>query len=147
MLRGSSHASPTRQQTLSATLDWSHDLLDPHERTLLRRLGVFSGGFALDAVESVCSGGELEAHAVADLLARLVEKSLVATDESSSRERRYRLLETVRMYAREQLELAGERPTLHERHAHWALSHSRGSSADRRSLIATRPTSAERSRR
>jgi predicted ATPase len=122
VLRSSSHASPTRQQTLSATLQWSHDLLEPGERTLFRQLGAFSDGFGLKAVEDVCAGGELESDDIADLLARLVEKSLVAADDGSSRERRYRLLETVRLYARERLEEAGETTALAERHARWALA-------------------------
>jgi predicted ATPase len=122
VLRSASHASPTRQQTLTATLQWSHDLLEAEERTLFGRLAVFAGGFDLDAVESVCAGGGLDAAGLADLLARLVEKSLVAADERSSRERRYRLLETVHAYARERLKDAGEATVLAERHARWALA-------------------------
>ena len=122
VLRTARHASPTRQQTLKATLQWSHDLLEPDELALFRRLAAFAGGFELEAVESVCTGGELNAPGIADVLARLVEKSLVAADEGSSRERRYRLLETVRLYARERLDEAGESPVLAERHARWALT-------------------------
>src|SRR4051812_38321387 len=113
LLRSGSHAAPTRQQTLTATLQWSHDLLEPDERLLLRRLAVFAGGFELEAAEDVCAGD-------ADTLARLVEKSLVPAEESGRR-RRYRLLETVRLYARERLDAAGETSTLAERHASWAL--------------------------
>ena len=122
VLRSASHAAPTRQQTLAATLQWSHDLLEPDERTLFRRLAVFAGSFELDAVESVCAGDDLDAAGIADVLARLVEKSLVAAEEGSSRERRYRLLETVRLYARERLDEAGETSVLAERHARWALA-------------------------
>jgi predicted ATPase len=122
VLRTLSHASPTRQQTLKAALQWSHDLLEPDERTLLRRLAAFLGGFELAAVENVCAGGELDEVGIADVLARLVEKSLVVAGESSSRERRYRLLETVRAYARERLDEAGETTALAERHADWALA-------------------------
>ncbi len=122
VLRSGNHASPTRQQTLSATLQWSHDLLESDELVLFRRLGAFSGGFSLEAVEDVCADGELAVHAVADVLARLVEKSLVAADDCSSRECRYRLLETVRMYARERLEEAGERTALARQHAYWGLA-------------------------
>ncbi len=121
LLRTASHASPTRQQTLAATLQWSHDLLEPDEQVLFRRLAVFAGGFELGAVESVCAGDPLEPLDIADLLARLVEKSLVATDEFSSRERRYRLLETVRLYAGEMLDASGERSAFADRHAQWAL--------------------------
>jgi predicted ATPase len=121
LLRTGSHASPTRQQTLTATLQWSHDLLELDERLLLRRLAVFAGGFELPAVEIVCIGGDLDAAAIADLLARLVEKSLVLVSEEG-RERRYRLLETVRLYARDQLDAAGETRALLGRHASWALA-------------------------
>jgi predicted ATPase len=122
VLRTGSHASPTRQQTLKATLQWSHDLLEPDERTLFRRLAAFAGGFELEAVERVCAGGELDEAGVADVLARLVEKSLVVADEGSSRRRRYRLLETVRLYARQRLDEAGEAAVLADRHARWALT-------------------------
>ena len=122
VLRSTSHAAPTRQQTLAAALEWSHDLLADDERTLLRRLAAFAGGFELEAVESVCAGGDLETAEIADVLARLVEKSLVTAEEGSSRERRYRLLETVRMYARERLDEARESWALRERHAAWALA-------------------------
>ena len=121
LLRSGSHAAPTRQQTLTATLQWSHDLLEPDEQVLFRRLAIFAGGFELEAVEEVCAGDGLEAAEVADVLARLAEKSLVAVEEGR-RERRYRLLETVRMYARERLAEAAEAPTLALRHAGWALA-------------------------
>ena len=121
LLRSGNRAAPTRQQTLAATLQWSHDLLEPDERVLFRRLAVFAGGFELAAVETVCTGDGLDVAGSADVLARLVEKSLVAADEGG-RERRYRLLETVRLYARERLDEAGETAALAERHAAWALA-------------------------
>jgi tetratricopeptide (TPR) repeat protein len=121
ILRSGGHAAPTRQHTLAATLQWSHDLLEPDERMLFRRLAAFAGGFELEAAEAVCGDGELDAAAVADALARLVEKSLVAVDDGSSRQRRYRLLETVRLYARERLDQAGETAAFAARHARWAL--------------------------
>src|SRR5262249_3248725 len=68
LLRAGSSA-PTRQQTLEATLQWSHDLLEPDERMLLRRLAIFVGGFDLDAVETVCSADDLDATGCADVLA------------------------------------------------------------------------------
>jgi len=102
----------TRQQTLTATLDWSHDLLDDDERTMLRRLGAFAGSCDLDALEAV-SEGEL------DVLARLVDKSLVVVEEQEG-VARYRLLETVRHYARLRLAQAGEQERLEARHrAHY----------------------------
>jgi predicted ATPase len=122
VLRNGSGAAPTRQQTLNAALQWSHDRLAGDERVLLRRLGVFAGGFNLDAMETVCAGGELDPVGIADVLARLVEKSLVIAEPGSSRESRYRLLETVRAYARDRLEEVGEGAELTERHADWALT-------------------------
>jgi predicted ATPase len=121
LLRAGSQTAPTRQQTLAATLSWSHDLLSPEERVLLRRLAVFSGTFDLAAVEAVCSSSDVEEADIADVLARLVEKSLVAADDHP-RERRYHLLETVRLYARERLDDAGEWAAFADRHAAWAMA-------------------------
>ena len=120
LLRAGSSSAPTRQQTLEATLEWSHELLADDERTLFRRLAVFAGGFDLPAVEAVCSGDDLERREVADVLARLVEKSLVTGDDRV-RDRRYRLLETVRLYAGERLHEAGESASLAGCHADWAF--------------------------
>ncbi len=121
LLRTGSRAAPTRQQTLTATLQWSHDLLEPDELVLFRRLSIFAGGFELEAVEEVCTRNGLDAAEIADVLARLAEKSLV-TFEEMHRRRRYRLLETVRMYARERLGDAGEALAVARRHAGWALA-------------------------
>jgi predicted ATPase len=132
VLRSASNASPTRQQTLRAALQWSHDLLEADEQVLFRRLATFAGGFELDAVERVCAGGALDASDIADLLARLVEKSLVASEEISSRERRYHLTETVRLYARERLDEARETSALAERHARWALAAAEAEHGSRR---------------
>jgi len=118
LLRAGNRTAPTRQQTLEAALDWSFDLLADTERVLLRRLAVFSGGFTLEAAEVVCAADGLEASQVADLLARLVEKSLVAAEERRGA-RRYRLLETIRAYAGHRLTEAGERSAVAERHAEW----------------------------
>ena len=120
VLRARSHTAPTRQQTLQATLQWSHDLLEEDERLLFRRLAVFAGGFELGAVEAVCPGDGLERSEVVDVLARLVEKSLVTRSDVAG-ESRYRLLETVRLYARQQLDAAGETRMLADRHAEWVL--------------------------
>ena len=126
LLRAGSLARPTRQQTLSATLQWSHDLLEADERILFRRLAIFAGGFELEAVEEVgAADDDLEPSRIADLLARLAEKSLVAVGEAG-RGRRYRLLETVRMYARERLDESGEWPVLADRHVRWALALAEG---------------------
>jgi predicted ATPase/DNA-binding SARP family transcriptional activator len=100
-----SRAAVTRQQTLHATLAWSHDLLDEHERILFRRLAVFAGGMSLEAVEQVCGSDGLD---VVDLLSRLVDKSLVQADHAEGTVR-YRLLETIRQFADQRLRDAGER--------------------------------------
>jgi predicted ATPase len=111
----------TRQQTLRATLAWSFDLLDASEQVLLRRLAVFAGAFGLEAAEDVCAEDPLRRSEVAALLGRLIDKSLVQV-EGGSGDRRYRLLETVRQYAVERLEEAGERSALERRHCDWYLA-------------------------
>jgi predicted ATPase len=121
LLRSGSHGAPTRQQTLTATLQWSHELLEPDEQVLFRRLAIFAGGFELEAAEDVCAEDGLDPAEIADGLARLAEKSLVTVEDGDGR-RRYRLLETVRMYAREPLVEAGEEHALAGRHAQWALA-------------------------
>jgi predicted ATPase len=125
LLRAGSRTAPTRQQTLEATLDWSHDLLSAEERTLLRRLAIFSGGFVLEAAEEVCAGEGLESAQVALLLADLVDKSLVASEDRNG-PRRYRLLETIRSYAASRLDASGERAGVAARHASWLVQLVRG---------------------
>ena len=125
LLRSGSRTAPTRQQTLEAALDWSHDLLSPEQRTLLQRLAIFSGGFTLEAAEEVCAGDGLETAQVALLLADLVDKSLVASDDREG-PRRYRLLETIRSYASSRLDSSGERPAVAGRHASWLSQLVRG---------------------
>ena len=105
-----------RQQTLRATLDWSHDLLGEDERTVLRRLAAFPGSFTVEAAASVAADVRLDAFAVEDLLAQLVARSLVIADTSGG-PMRYRLLETMRAYAQEKLQEAGELATMARRHA------------------------------
>ncbi len=120
-LLGAARGRLTRQQTLAATLNWSHDLLTGQERVLFRRTGVFAGSFGLDAVEGVCGGDGLEPGETVELLARLVDKSLITAEEERG-EYRYRLLETIRQYARERLAEAGETPRLEARHRAWYLA-------------------------
>jgi predicted ATPase/class 3 adenylate cyclase len=115
LLTGGSRTALERHQTLLALIDWSHDLLSDEERIVLRRLSVFAGGWSLDAAQAVCaepSGGE-----VLDTLARLADKSLVTVDESREAvEVRYRLLETIRQYARDKLLASGESERIRDRH-------------------------------
>jgi non-specific serine/threonine protein kinase len=94
-------------------IDWSHALLTPNERVLLARLAVFAGGCALEDAEAVAAGGSVATEDVLDLLSNLVEKSLVVYDPASGR---YRLLDTVREYARERLTESGEEPAVRDRH-------------------------------
>ncbi len=107
-----------RQQTLQALIDWSYDLLTESERALLRRLSVFSGGWMLNAAESVCGEGAIEKEDILDLLGHLVEKSLVVVE--SERER-FRLLETVRQYAQERLRKSDEEAEIRSRHLAYFL--------------------------
>lgn len=102
LLTGGSRNALPRQQTLGAMVAWSYDLLNEGERGALRRLSVFVGGFDLKAAEYVCSNDELESFDVADVISSLVNKSLV-TGERTSTALRYRLLETIRQYAADQL--------------------------------------------
>jgi predicted ATPase len=105
-----------RQQTLRATLDWSHSLLSESERTVLRRAAIFAGTFTLDAAAGVLRDETIDEIAVVDVLARLVARSLVVIDTNET-DTRYRLLETTRDYAAERLDESGERAVLAGRHA------------------------------
>jgi predicted ATPase/DNA-binding CsgD family transcriptional regulator len=115
LLTGGPRTAVARQQTLRASVDWSHDLLCEDERVLLRRLAVFAGGFTLEAVEQVCAVEGIERDGVLDLLGALVDQSLVIA-EPRGRGVRYRLLETVRQYGLERLAAAGEQGALRDRH-------------------------------
>src|SRR6202521_2742007 len=104
-----------RQQTLRALIDWSYDLLTERERALLRRLSIFVRGWTLDAAEAVCSGEGIEREAILELLAHLVDKSLVVRLDRGEAAR-YGMLETIREYCREKLVDSGEAPILRQRH-------------------------------
>jgi predicted ATPase len=115
LLTGGARGALARQQTLRASVDWSYELLAEPERALLRRLGVFHGGFTLDACEHVVADELLDRYAVLDLLTSLVDKSLVLMEERGA-QARYRLLETVRHYALERLAAAVETEDVRNRH-------------------------------
>ena len=110
----------TRQRTLRGTLEWSHDLLTGPEQILLRRLSVFSGGFTLVAVEAVCAQPPLQRAELLDLLAKLVDKSLVVSEKTADGTR-YRQLETVRQFGTENLDHAGETLQLQAAHCAYFL--------------------------
>lgn len=115
LLTSGSRTALPRQQTLRSAIDWSHDLLTDQERVLLRRLSVFAGGWTLESAEAVCAGDGIGAGDVLDLLARLVDKSLVVPDDKAA-EPRYRMLETIRQYSREKLVDASEVEQICDRH-------------------------------
>jgi predicted ATPase/class 3 adenylate cyclase/DNA-binding CsgD family transcriptional regulator len=115
LLTGGARNALRRQQTLRASVDWSHALLTEAERVLFRRLGVFMGGFDLDASQSVATTTEAEQFQILDQLSLLVDKSLVIADDASGA-MRYRLLETVRQYALEKLSESGEADDVRDRH-------------------------------
>ncbi|GGP40276.1 BTAD domain-containing putative transcriptional regulator [Streptomyces melanogenes] len=118
LLTSGSRTVLPRQQTLRAVVDWSWDLLEEPERTVLRRLSVFAGGCVLAAAEEVCADGPAGVAAldVAALLGSLVDKSLVVAAPGDGGEMRYRLLETVGEYAGERLDDAGDRAATERRH-------------------------------
>ena len=126
-LTGGSKTALPRHQTLAAAIGWSYDLLNPQERTLLACLSVFLGGWTLQAAEAVGageagSGGErIEDWEVLDLLTSLVDKSLVIA-ETGEGQTRYRLLETVRQYARDRLVQTGDSQAVRERHRDYFLA-------------------------
>ena len=105
--------APERLRILRDAIDWSHDLLALGDQVLLRRLAVFDGGFTLDAAEAVAGTGE----GMLESLSSLVENSLVETVDSSGTDFRYGMLETVREYALERLDVSGEEAEMRQRHA------------------------------
>jgi len=115
LLTGGAHTAVRRQQTLRASVDWSHSMLTDAESVLFRRLAVFAGGFDLDAAVAVCGGEGVQRYQVLDQLTLLVDKSLVQADDIAGRTR-YRMLETIREYGLEKLGESGEAETVRARH-------------------------------
>jgi predicted ATPase/DNA-binding CsgD family transcriptional regulator len=115
LLSSSRTQAPSRQRTLRACIEWSHGLCSEQEQLLWARLSVFTGGFELDTVEEVCSGDGLRAAEVSDTLAHLVDKSIVVGQRQADVVR-YRMLDTIREFGREQLDQTGERALLRSRH-------------------------------
>jgi predicted ATPase len=116
LLTGGASDLPARQRTLRDAIDWSYKLLEPSEQALLARLGVFSGGCTLEAGDAVCGDG-LGIGGVLDVLASLVDKSLVRQWDGADGEPRFGLYETIRAYALERLEQEGDLPRLRRLHA------------------------------
>ncbi len=126
LLAGGDRTTTPRQQTLHTLMDWSYSLLPEPERVVLRRLGVFVGGFALEAAEVVCAGESISQsgratialETVVEHLLQLVNKSLVQFEQDSAR---YHLLETIRLYCLERLAEAGETQYVRRQHFAWYL--------------------------
>jgi predicted ATPase/class 3 adenylate cyclase len=114
LLTGGARTALPRQQTLRALIDWSYSLLSEEEKTLFRRLAVFTGGWTLEAAEFVCGEGR-EGPDVLDLMARLVDKSLITSEESDG-SIRYHRLETIRQYSRERFFETEEVEAIRDRH-------------------------------
>ena len=119
LLAGGSRTALPRQRTLRALVDWSHDLLLPSEQVLLRRLAVFVGGCTLETAEDVCGGlAPLAPGDALALVSSLADKSLVIVARGAQGGTRYQMLETIRHYALEKLEAAGETAAMRTRHLH-----------------------------
>jgi predicted ATPase/class 3 adenylate cyclase/DNA-binding CsgD family transcriptional regulator len=121
LLTGGARTAVRRQQTLRASVDWSHALLTQPERILLRRLAVFLGGFDLAAAQAVGAGTEVKRYQIIDQVGLLVDKSLVVAEEIRGA-MRYRLLETVRQYSLEKLGESGEADAVRRRHRDYYTS-------------------------
>lgn len=113
--------APVRHRTLRAAIAWSHDLLNGPEQVLFRRLGVFAGGCTLDAVEPFCVGLDASAVPPLDILSSLIDKNMVATVPGGDGEHRYRMLESVREFARDRLAESGEEEAARSQHAAYFL--------------------------
>jgi predicted ATPase/DNA-binding CsgD family transcriptional regulator len=120
LLASGDRTAPPRQQTLQATVDWSFDLLTKDEQTLLRRLSVFAS-WNLEMAEQVCADDQIPQLRVLDLLAALIDKSLVALEDEMAGDARYRLLDIIREYAAARLAASGERQEFRRRHARYML--------------------------
>ncbi len=121
LLASGDRTAPLRQQTLRATVDWSYELLTGPEQVLLRRLSVFAG-WDLEMAEQVCAGDEIPAPMVLDLLAALIDKSLVTMDAEVAGAARYRLLDMIREYAADRLTASGEEAAVRARHRDYLLN-------------------------
>jgi predicted ATPase/DNA-binding CsgD family transcriptional regulator len=120
LLTSGDRTAPARQRTLRAAIDWSHDLLAEREQVMLRRLSVFAG-WSLEMAEQVCSGDDLPAADVLDLLAALADKSLVVVDSGVNGQTRYRMLDSIREYAAARADAAGEAVMLQQRLRDYAM--------------------------
>ena len=121
VLTGGKRTAQHRHKTLKAVVEWSYDLLTKQERTLFNRVSVFFGGFDLEAVDHVCSGGLIKKVNVLDLVSSLIYKSLIVTFTRPDGSIRYDILETLRHFGYEKLVKSGELESLNEKHFHYYL--------------------------
>ena len=121
MLTAGSRIALRRHQTLRAVLDWSHGLLEPQDQVVFRRLGVFSGGCTIEAVQQVAGDERIDQWTMLDAIGRLVDRSLIVAD--GDEQPRYRMLESTRAYALEKLAAAEETDTLARRHASYCAGY------------------------
>ena len=121
LLASPRRGAASRHRTLRDAIEWSYNLLDDAERLVLQRLSVFAGDFSLEAAEAVCADDDVASDDVLDLLAALVDKSLVVVRDQVD-EARYRLLETIRQYAAERLRESAVEAATRERHAQFYAS-------------------------
>jgi len=122
LLRGAARDLPERQKSLTATIEWSYELLDDPEKTLFARLSVFYGGCTLEAVEAVCGTEEDLSIEVLEGVSSLLDKSLLRQEEGAGGESRFAMLETLHEYARERLEESEEAEKLSRRHLEYYLA-------------------------
>lgn len=120
LLTGGSRAALPRQHTLRATIDWSYQLCSEQEKTLWARLSVFAGSCDLEGAEAVCAGEQIAAADVVDLMASLVDQSILLCEQRGARPR-YRMLDTIRQYGSERLVSSGEQAALRRRHQAYFL--------------------------
>jgi predicted ATPase/DNA-binding XRE family transcriptional regulator len=121
LLTSGSRTAMPRQQTIRASIDWSWDLISDSERILLRRLSIFSGGWTLEAAESICSGNGIEHPQIVELMSQLVAKSLVHVNQASGREKRFQIHEAIRQYAYEKLIESNEAENIRSLHLKYFL--------------------------
>jgi non-specific serine/threonine protein kinase len=130
LLSRGGRTAPQRQRTLRASVEWSFELCAKPERLLWARASVFVGGFELDAVEGVCADAKLPVEELLDVVAGLVDKSILVRDDKGGGTARYRMVETLRDYGQEKLTRLGEQFELRRRHRDWYTDLARRFEAD-----------------
>ncbi len=136
ILTSGKRTSLPRHRTLLATIEWSYNLLGANERRLFCRLAVFVGGWSLEAAEAVCAGEGITKNEVFDLMCSLVSKSMVIVQQGEAEEVRYRLLETIRQFAEEELLESGEADWIARQHFEYYLAEAQNMNTNLHSPVA-----------